>query len=292
MQTIVDYGIRYYCYNLHCLVVTAAEGLPNSIGVVCSLGVSMVLVRYSLSKDSYGADNLGRVTIGVRVDSHSPVHRAVLAGNLLMDWLAHLPGHGGALLHLGGHGNTDGDRPAVSDGLVHTGGLWHSPGDGGTLGHWLGVAHGVGDLPGGGPAFGPWNSHTLGNIDTICSPAATTVPAKTTGIPTPEPYPTVPTPQPTPEPKQAKKEKKKEKRNKIPIEEVEETAAVEEVVEASVVPEEVAVVEKVEPTAASPVAAIEEEIEQVPEPVKVVKASPTKQKAKKEKNVPTEANPN
>jgi len=100
-----------------------------------------------------------------------------------------------------------------------------------------------------------------------------------------------PTPQPTPEPKQAKKEKKKEKRNKIPIEEVEETAAVEEVVEASVVPEEVAVVEKVEPTAASPVAAIEEEIEQVPEPVKVVKASPTKQKAKKEKNVPTEANP-
>jgi len=100
-----------------------------------------------------------------------------------------------------------------------------------------------------------------------------------------------PTPQPTPEPKQAKKEKKKEKRNKIPIEEVEETAAVEEVVEASIVPEEVAVVEKVEPTAASPVAAIEEEIEQVPEPVKVVKASPTKQKAKKEKNVPTEANP-
>merc|ERR1719317_1231491 len=167
MQTILDYGIRYYCYNLHCLVVTAAEGLPNSIGVVCSLGVSMVLVRYSLSKDSYGADNLGRVTIGVRVDSHSPVHRAVLAGNLLMDWLAHLPGHGGALLHLGRHGNTDGDGPAVSDGLVHTGGLWHSPGDGGTLGHWLGVAHGVGDLPGSGPAFGPWNSHTLGNCDTL-----------------------------------------------------------------------------------------------------------------------------
>merc|ERR1712212_539070 len=78
-----------------------------------------------------------------------------------------------------------------------------------------------------------------------------------------------PTPQPTPEPKQAKKEKKKEKR-KIPIEEVEEIAAVEEVVEATIVPEEVAVVEKVEVTAASPVAAIEEEIEQVQEPVKVV----------------------
>jgi len=99
-----------------------------------------------------------------------------------------------------------------------------------------------------------------------------------------------PTPQPTPEPKQAKKEKKKEKR-KIPIEEVEEIAAVEEVVEATIVPEEVAVVEKVQLTAASPVAAIEEEIEQIQEPVKVVKASPTKQKAKKEKNVPTEANP-
>merc|ERR1712106_1311966 len=61
-----------------------------------------------------------------------------------------------------------------------------------------------------------------------------------------------PTPQPTPEPKQAKKEKKKTK--KIEIQEVEEVAA------------------------ASPVAAIEEEIELVPEPVKIVKPSPTKQK--------------
>lgn len=42
---------------------------------------------------------------------------------------------------------------------------------------------------------------------------------------------------------------------------------------------------------APPVAAIEEEIEQVPEPIKVVKASPTKQKVKKEKTVPTEAAP-
>jgi len=86
-----------------------------------------------------------------------------------------------------------------------------------------------------------------------------------------------PTPQPTPEPKQAKKEKKKEKK-KIEIQEVEEIVAVEEVVEASVVTEEVPVVEKVELTAASPVAAIEEEIEQVTEPVKVAKPSPTKQK--------------
>jgi len=99
-----------------------------------------------------------------------------------------------------------------------------------------------------------------------------------------------PTPQPTPEPKQAKKEKKKDKK-RIPIEEVEEIVSVQEVVEASVVPEEVAVVEKVELIAAAPVAAIEEEIEQVVEPVKVTKPSPTKQKAKKEKNVPTDANP-
>jgi len=99
-----------------------------------------------------------------------------------------------------------------------------------------------------------------------------------------------PTPQPTPEPKQAKKEKKKDKK-RIPIEEVEEIVSVQEVVEASVVPEEVAVVEKVELIAASPVAAIEEEIEQVVEPVKVAKPSPTKQKAKKEKNVPADANP-
>jgi len=96
-----------------------------------------------------------------------------------------------------------------------------------------------------------------------------------------------PTPQPTPEPKQAKKEKKKTK--KIEIQEVEEVAAVQEVAEAAPVVEEVAVVEKVEVAAASPVAAIEEEIELVPEPVKIVKPSPTKQKAKKEKHVPAEA---
>jgi len=98
-----------------------------------------------------------------------------------------------------------------------------------------------------------------------------------------------PTPQPTPEPKQAKKDKKKEKK-KIEIQEVEEVVAVQEAVEAPVV-EKVAVVEKVELAAASPVAAIEDEIEQVPEPVKVVKPSPTKQKAKKEKTAPTEAAP-
>jgi len=97
-----------------------------------------------------------------------------------------------------------------------------------------------------------------------------------------------PTPQPTPEPKQAKKDKKKEKK-KIEIQEVEEVVAVQEAVEAPVVVEKVAVIEKVELVAASPVAAIEDEIEQVPEPVKVVKPSPTKQKAKKEKTVPTEA---
>merc|ERR1712106_828445 len=98
-----------------------------------------------------------------------------------------------------------------------------------------------------------------------------------------------PTPQPTPEPKQAKKEKKKTK--KIEIQEVEEVAAVQEVVEAAPVVEEVAVVEKVEVAAASPVATIEEEIELVPEPVKIVKPSPTKQKAKKEKAEAASANP-
>merc|ERR1712106_994935 len=93
-----------------------------------------------------------------------------------------------------------------------------------------------------------------------------------------------PTPQPTPEPKQVKKEKKKEKK-RIEIQEVEEVVEVVEVVEAPVVVEKVVEVEKV----AAPVALIEDEIEQVPEPVKVVKPSPTKQKAKKEKANPTEA---
>jgi len=154
-------------YNVHCLVVTAAEGLAHPVGVVCSLGVSVVFVSYSLGEDSYRADNLGSVAVGVSMDSHGLVDRAVLAGNLLVDRLAHLPGHGGALLHLGGDGHADGDGPAVSDWLVDTGGLGDSPGDGGALGDGLGVADGVGDLSGGGSAFGPWNSDTLRNIDAL-----------------------------------------------------------------------------------------------------------------------------
>jgi len=154
-------------YNVHCLVVTAAEGLAHPVGVVCSLGVSVVFVSNSLGEDSYRADNLGSVAIGVSMDSHGLVDRAVLAGNLLVDRLAHLPGHGGALLHLGGDGHADGDGPAVSDWLVDTGGLGDSPGDGGALGDGLGVADGVGDLSGGGSAFGPWNSDTLRNIDAL-----------------------------------------------------------------------------------------------------------------------------
>jgi len=96
-----------------------------------------------------------------------------------------------------------------------------------------------------------------------------------------------PTPQPTPEPKQVKKEKKKEKK-RIEIQEVDEVVEIQEVVEAPVVVEKVEVAEQV---ASSPVAAIEEEIEQVPEPIKVVKPSPTKQKPKKEKANSMEAIP-
>lgn len=126
-----------------------------------------MFMGYSLGEDSHGADHLGSVAVGVSVDSHGLVDRAVLAGNLLVDWLADLPGHGGALLHLGGDGHADGDGPAVSDWLVNTGGLGDSPGDGGTLGDRLGVADGVGDLPGGSPALGPWNSDALRNIDAL-----------------------------------------------------------------------------------------------------------------------------
>jgi len=99
-----------------------------------------------------------------------------------------------------------------------------------------------------------------------------------------------PTPQPTPEPKQAKKEKKKNKKP-IEIQEVEETVAVQEVAERTVVVEKAAVLEKVETTTASTVAAIEDEIEPVPEPVKASKPSPTKQKAKKEKPEASPATP-
>merc|ERR1719431_2180147 len=105
--------------------------------------------------DSHGTDNLGSVAIGVSMDSHGLVDRAVLAGNLLVDRLAHLPGHGGALLHLGGDGHADGDGPAVSDWLVDTGGLGGSPGDGGALGN--------SDTVRNSDTF--WNSNTLGNLD-------------------------------------------------------------------------------------------------------------------------------
>ena len=51
----------------------------------------------------------------------------------------------------------------------------------------------------------------------------------------------------------------------------------------TVVIEKTAAVEKIEITIASTVATIEDEIEQVTEPINVVKPNPTKQKAKKKK---------
>ena len=54
-----------------------------------------------------------------------------------------------------------------------------------------------------------------------------------------------PTPQPTPEPKPSKKDKKKNNKNKIEIQEVEETIAVQETVEETVVVEKVVAEENV-----------------------------------------------
>jgi len=92
-----------------------------------------------------------------------------------------------------------------------------------------------------------------------------------------------PTPQPTPEPKPSKKDKKKNNKNKIEIQEVEETIAVQETVEETVVVEKVVAEENVAVKESQKIAIIEDEVEPAPEPVKPTKPSPTKQKAKKEK---------
>jgi hypothetical protein len=125
----------------------------------------MLLVRVSLGEDSHGADDTGSVTIRVGLDCLDD--RAVLTGNLLVDWLADLPGGWGAFFHLCGHRDLDRDGPALGDGLGNAVCLGDISGDGVAGGHGLGVAEGVSDLPGGGLAGSPWNSNTLGNRHTL-----------------------------------------------------------------------------------------------------------------------------
>jgi len=125
----------------------------------------MLLVRVSLGEDSHGADDAGSVSIRVGLDSLDD--RAVLTSNLLVDWLADLPGGWGAFFHLCGHGDLGRDGPALGDRLGNAVGLGDSPGDGVAGGHGLGVAEGLSHLPGGGLAGSPWHSNTLGNRHTL-----------------------------------------------------------------------------------------------------------------------------
>jgi len=145
------------------LVITTAEGLADTIGIVGALAVSMLLVRVSLGEDSNGADDTGSVTVRVGSLDHS----TILTSNLLVDWLADLPGGWGAFFHLCGHGDLDRDGPALSDGLGNAVGLGDGSGDGVAGGDRLGVAEGVSNLPGGGLAGSPWHSNTLGNRHTL-----------------------------------------------------------------------------------------------------------------------------
>jgi len=125
----------------------------------------MLLMRVSLGEDSHGADDTGSVTVRVCLDC---LHdSAVLTSNLLVDWLADLPGCWGAFFHLCGHRDLDRDGPALGDGLGNAVGLGDSSGDSVAGGHRLGVAEGVSDLPGGGLAGSPWHSNTLGNRHTL-----------------------------------------------------------------------------------------------------------------------------
>jgi len=62
----------------------------------------------SLGKDSDRADDTGSMAIRVGMDrgcmdSNSLVDRAVLTGNLLVDWVADLSGNWVAFLHWGGN---------------------------------------------------------------------------------------------------------------------------------------------------------------------------------------------
>merc|ERR1711874_624895 len=125
----------------------------------------MLLVRVSLGEDSHGADDTRSVTVRVGLDC---LHdSAVLTSNLLVDWLAHLPGGWGAFFHLCGHRDLDRDGPALGDGLSNAVGLGDSSGDSVAGGDGLGVAEGVSDLPGGGLAGSPWHSNTLGHRHTL-----------------------------------------------------------------------------------------------------------------------------
>ena len=65
------------------------------------------------------------------------------------------------------------------------------------------------------------------------------------------------------------------------IQEIEETVAIQQVAKHTVIMERKDSVEKIEITIASTVATIEDEIEPVTKPIKMVKHNPTKQKAKK-----------
>ena len=92
---------------------------------------------------------------------------ADLPGHLLVDRLADLAGHRGALLHGGLHGHGVGDSPAVLSGHGHTGGLWDLPHHGVTLGHRLGSTDGVGHVPLDGLAGLPGHRGTLGHCHTL-----------------------------------------------------------------------------------------------------------------------------
>lgn len=127
--------------------------------------MSMLLVRVSLGEDSNGADDTGSVTVRVGLDCLDD--SAVLTSNLLVDWLADLPGGWGAFFHLCGHRDLDRDGPALGDGLGNAVGLGDISGDSVAGGHGLGVAEGVSNLPGGGLAGSPWHSNTLGNRHTL-----------------------------------------------------------------------------------------------------------------------------
>ena len=116
----------------------------NSGGNSNSRGNSVGNSNGWLSDGNRNSNTLNSNSHGLHTNSDG----AGLAGNLPLDGLASLAGHGDTPLLGHGHGDGEGDGVAGGDWLGVADGLGHGPGHGVAGSHGLGHAHGLGDIPG------------------------------------------------------------------------------------------------------------------------------------------------
>jgi len=122
------------------------------------------MVGVRLGQGSYWADDVSCMAIRMRLDLL--VDRAVLMGNLLVDWVADLPGNWVAFFHWSIKWNLNWDCTALSDRLVSTDSLWNLVDDSIALCDRLRVTNCGRNIPCYCFTNRPWNSNTVGNIDT------------------------------------------------------------------------------------------------------------------------------